>query len=154
MSEQWVELDFQKSVAGHISGLGGRTDPIENRKHPGNSDLLFSSDAAMGVIELKQTKEFREHWRLRLKHPVSPEQRRFLLGHGRLSNYAFLGVLFVHNDHKRNEAIFWRWHEIDRALSSVLQVSRGFSAWNGAWPIKDMAKRKEFAKMLGFINAR
>lgn len=136
MTTRWREDKFEDSVATAIQRMGGRSDKIENKRHPGNSDLLYSMGGRMGVLELKSTAYFNRERKIRLKHPLSDDQRKFLKEHGKRSSQAFVFVL-LSDGVADNTAILFRWSEVDSLLDrEPVEVCRMLASWSGPWPCK------------------
>lgn len=131
---KWREDRFQTSMGTTIQHLGGRSDRIENRQSPGNADLLYSLNGRMGVIELKATVFFNRDRKIRLKHPLTSDQRRFLREHGKRSGLAFVAVLLSHDIVADNRAILFRWDELDVLDNEPTPMAELLAAWAGKWP--------------------
>lgn len=142
---KWDERRFENSLKDLIRGAGGCSDKIEDLQNPGNADLVYSMPSReedpfvnprTGFIELKKTVEFKPNCKLRLKHPLSADQRNFLTRHGERGAVALVGVLFVHGDYRRNTAAFWSWHHMKQMFAVPLsEAIGGYAKWYGNWPI-------------------
>lgn len=130
----WRENHFQASMEATIRHLGGRSDRIENKKCPGNADLLYSLNGKMGVIELKATTFFTRGRRIRLKHPLTTDQRKFLREHGARSGLAFVAVLLSHNVAAHNRVAIFKWDEIHILDNEPTPTAELLATWAGKWP--------------------
>lgn len=131
------ELDFQKDFIGLIKSFGGRADPIECRKSPGNSDILYSLDSSRGLLELKRSVYCKQTNKIRLVHPLKANQRNFLREHGRAGAGAgpcLIGVLFSKNDNKRDFAAVWTFQAYLMAEKMSLEQALAYAEWRGDWP--------------------
>jgi hypothetical protein len=128
--------------------MGGRTDKIENKQHPGNADRLYSLDGRMGVIETKATTFFTPDRRIRLKHPLSADQRRFIKEHGRRSSLSFVAVLLSRTNTEFQEAIFFRWNELDLLDHSPLETCQMLASWYGLWLPRTNETRQALRELL------
>lgn len=131
----WLEGDFVKSLVHIIDRAGGTSDPIENRKHPGNADLLYTLNGRMGVIEAKATKHFKPGCKINLRHPLTTEQRKFLRNHGRRGAPAFCAVLLSSACAGGSKAIFFRWDQLELLDGSPIERCIDEADWAGRWPL-------------------
>lgn len=148
MTTRWKEDRFEGSIDRLISAMGGRADKIENKQHPGNADLLYSLDGKMGVIETKATTFFTPDRRICLKHPLTADQRRFLKEHGKRSNLSFVAVLLSQTNPEFQEAILFRWNEIDLLDHSPMEECCRFASWHGLWLPRSSGSRLRFRELL------
>lgn len=148
MTTRWNEDRFENSIVSHIAHWGGTTSHIENKQHPGNADLLYSLDGHMGVIEAKSTMFLTRDNRIRLKHPLSSDQRKFLREHGQRCGRAFAAVM-LSNGTWPNSAILFRWNEINNLLDEAdVDTCKRLAAWSGIWPFNSAASADDFRKTL------
>lgn len=130
------ELAFQSDFLGIIKVMGGRGDLIESRKSPGNSDILYTLDAARGLLELKRSVYFKMDNKIRLVHPVKTDQHNFLNGHNKFpaAGPVLISVLFTKNDRSKNHAAVWAWSHWMLVRAMPLREALEASLWHGPWP--------------------
>lgn len=119
-----------------IKAAGGYANLIESRKSPGNSDVMYSLQVARGLMELKRSVYWKLNCKIRLVHPLKPEQRNFLRGHsGQIgAGPVMVGVLFTKGDSSRDHAAFWSFKDYLMAETVSMQLALDLSAWHGPWP--------------------
>lgn len=130
----WLEGDFVKSLVRVIKQAGGTSDPIENRKHPGNSDLLYTLNGTMGVIEAKATQHFKAGRKITLRHPLSADQRKFLKAHGSRGAPAYCAVMLSSACVGCSKMLMFSWDQLELLDNHALERCIAEADWAGAWP--------------------
>lgn len=148
MTTRWREDKFEASVFSTIQFMGGEAEKIESKRKAGVADTMYSLDNRMGVIEFKSTAFTTRDGRIRLKHPLSEDQRKFIKRHGRCGSLAFVMVL-LSDGVADNEAILFRWNEIEDLLDvASVEQCKMLASWHGAWPCRTEQQLRSFREVI------